>query len=182
MSFSAIIPAANLAAANATLQAQGYGPGNFSVPLRVGPTDAEASHVGMNAIAGSAAFRAAVAALPGVSMRDAPLGAVEFAPHTTAQALRWEGPENWIASPVMIGAQRSYSGKTWESLVDYNVWTPPVAWREVVVTGYPAWVQPTGAHDAYALGFIVTHLGQNWISDYAANVWAPGAFGWTVKP
>lgn len=32
MGIVAIVPVANLAAANASLQAQGFGPGNFSVP------------------------------------------------------------------------------------------------------------------------------------------------------
>jgi hypothetical protein len=40
------------------------------------------------------------------------------------------------------------------------------------------WVQPQGAHDAYALGSKVTHNGFTWQSTIAANVWAPGVFGW----
>lgn len=43
-----------------------------------------------------------------------------------------------------------------------------------------AWVQPTGAHDAYALGAVVTHDGHLWVSDIPANVWAPGTHGWTI--
>jgi hypothetical protein len=46
--------------------------------------------------------------------------------------------------------------------------------------GYPAWVQPLGAFDAYPLGAEVSHNGQNWRSTVAANVWAPGVFGWVV--
>lgn len=44
---------------------------------------------------------------------------------------------------------------------------------------YPAWVQPTGAHDAYAQGAKVSHNGKKWTSDVANNVWEPGVFGWT---
>ena len=44
---------------------------------------------------------------------------------------------------------------------------------------YPAWVQPTGAHDAYAQGAKVSHNGKKWTSDVANNVWEPGAYGWT---
>ena len=40
------------------------------------------------------------------------------------------------------------------------------------------WVQPTGAGDAYTLGAQVLHLGFNWISTVAANVWEPGVYGW----
>ena len=35
--FSAFIPTTNLAAANAALEEQGFGPGNFSVPVYDGP-------------------------------------------------------------------------------------------------------------------------------------------------
>ena len=44
---------------------------------------------------------------------------------------------------------------------------------------YPEWVQPTGAHDAYAQGAKVSHNGKKWTSDIAANVWGPGVYGWT---
>lgn len=41
-----------------------------------------------------------------------------------------------------------------------------------------AWVQPVGAHDAYALGSTVTSGGKTWVSLAAFNVWAPGVSGW----
>lgn len=41
-----------------------------------------------------------------------------------------------------------------------------------------AWVQPTGAHDAYGLGDQVTHGGHLWQSNVDANVWEPGVYGW----
>lgn len=40
------------------------------------------------------------------------------------------------------------------------------------------WVQPQGAHDAYALGAIVSHSGARWRSLITANVWVPGVSGW----
>jgi len=46
---------------------------------------------------------------------------------------------------------------------------------------WPDWVQPLGAHDAYPIGAKVTHNGQRWISSVAANVWAPGVYGWTMQ-
>jgi len=64
-------------------------------------------------------------------------------------------------------------------------WEPsnaPALFRQATIdetTGYPIWVQPTGAQDAYAAGTIVTHNGSNWQSDVDANVWEPGVFGWT---
>lgn len=43
------------------------------------------------------------------------------------------------------------------------------------------WVQPTGAHDAYAMGARVVHNGQTWENTGSdANVWEPGVFGWEV--
>ena len=40
------------------------------------------------------------------------------------------------------------------------------------------WVQPTGAHDAYPLGALVTYNGKTWESTVADNVWVPGQYGW----
>lgn len=42
---------------------------------------------------------------------------------------------------------------------------------------WPEWVQPTGAHDAYAKGSQVTHHGEKYVSQIDANVWEPGVFG-----
>lgn len=44
---------------------------------------------------------------------------------------------------------------------------------------WPEWIQPTGAHDAYAKDAKVTHSGKKWTSDVDANVWEPGVYGWT---
>ena len=41
----------------------------------------------------------------------------------------------WTKDPIMLGQRVTYDGKTWESLVDYNVWAPPVNWREIVASG-----------------------------------------------
>jgi hypothetical protein len=63
-------------------------------------------------------------------------------------------------------------------------WTPaatPALWCLVRAPGdgaIPAWRQPMGAHDAYALGARVTHGGHVWCSTINANVWAPGIYGW----
>jgi len=61
-------------------------------------------------------------------------------------------------------------------------WTPdlvPALWREYTPDGVIAeWKQPTGAHDAYALGAKVTHNRFTWESTVDANVWEPGVYGW----
>ncbi len=61
----------------------------------------------------------------------------------------------------------------------FNPQTPDIP--EVVIEGQiAAWVQPTGGHDAYPLGARVSHNGKTWENTgSAANVWAPGIFGWT---
>lgn len=61
-------------------------------------------------------------------------------------------------------------------------WTPPLTpalWTAVSLDEYPAWVQPTGAHDAYGKGDKVTHSGKRWTSDVDNNTWEPGVYGWT---
>ena len=50
---------------------------------------------------------------------------------------------------------------------------------EVSLEEWPEWVQPTGAHDAYAKDAKVTHNSKKWTSDVDANVWEPGVYGWT---
>lgn len=72
----------------------------------------------------------------------------------------------------------------------YEVYTPagdnlyppeqvPAVWKRVFLEEWPEWIQPTGAHDAYAKGAKVTHNGKKWTSDVDANVWEPGVYGWT---
>ena len=51
--------------------------------------------------------------------------------------------------------------------------------EEIPSEEYPEWVQPTGAHDAYAQGAKVTHNGKKWTSNVENNVWEPGVYGWT---
>jgi hypothetical protein len=66
-------------------------------------------------------------------------------------------------------------------------WTPDTAvslYKAIGVTetGYPVWVQPLGATDAYNTGDIVSYNGALYISTIDGNVWAPDVYpaGWTV--
>lgn len=72
------------------------------------------------------------------------------------------------------------------SLIDGNVWSPdayPAGWKKdgdaQKPDEYPEWVQPTGAHDAYAKGDKVSHNKKHWQSDVDGNVWEPSVYGWT---
>lgn len=63
-------------------------------------------------------------------------------------------------------------------------WTPDTAsslYKKIGVTddGYPEWVQPLGATDAYSKGDKVSHNGSHWVSAVDNNVWEPGVYGWT---
>lgn len=61
--------------------------------------------------------------------------------------------------------------------------TPDVAtslYKKIGVTedGYPEWVQPIGATDAYNTGDVVSYNGVLYVSTVDANTWAPDVYGW----
>lgn len=65
-------------------------------------------------------------------------------------------------------------------------WLPdatPSLYKAIGVTesGYPEWVQPLGASDAYNTGDIVSYNGELYESTIDGNVWSPDAYpqGWT---
>ena len=61
-------------------------------------------------------------------------------------------------------------------------WTPdvtPALWTVVSLDEWPAWVQPTGAQDAYNQGDKVSHDGKHWVSNIDTNVWEPWVYGWS---
>jgi hypothetical protein len=68
-------------------------------------------------------------------------------------------------------------------------WTPPVTpalWVRFhePSAGPQPWVQPTGAHDAYQKGDLVTFQGSVYRSKINSNVWSPTAYpaGWELVP
>lgn len=96
--------------------------------------------------------------------------------------------EAWVQPSGVHDAYRkdatvTHGGKTWVATSDWNVWEPGVSgWREIVPDGAgpAAWVQPTGAHDAYEKGDRVRFEGAIYESVIDANVWSPTAHsaGW----
>jgi len=81
----------------------------------------------------------------------------------------------------------THNGTIWTSTVMSNVWEPGVAnWREVVAAGgaCPAWVQPTGAQDSYAVDDCVLFDGKCYKSLLDANTWSPSDYpaGWSQVP
>lgn len=84
-----------------------------------------------------------------------------------------------------VGDRIRYSGKLYRVVQAHTSqadWAPdgtPALYTQITLDEWPDWVQPTGAHDAYAAGAKVTHGGKRWVSDVEANVWEPGVYGWT---
>ena len=94
----------------------------------------------------------------------------------------WQAPQGAHDS-YREGATVTHDGKTWVSLIEWNAHAPGVSgWRELAPEGAgPAeWVQPTGAHDAYQAGDVVSFEGGVYQSTINGNVWSPSAYprGW----
>ena len=92
----------------------------------------------------------------------------------------------WQADKAVQVDERYRYGETLYKCVQAHTtqadWTPdvsPALWVVVSLDEFPAWRQPTGAHDAYNQGDKVSHNEKHWISDVDANVWEPGVYGWT---
>ncbi|MDL2206284.1 InlB B-repeat-containing protein, partial [Eubacteriales bacterium OttesenSCG-928-N13] len=91
----------------------------------------------------------------------------------------------WIVDEdVKAGDIREYNGIEYRCDQDHTTqagWEPnntPALWT-VVHNDWDPWVLPTHNENAYDEGAKVTHAGKKWISDYSANVWEPGVFGWS---
>ena len=90
-----------------------------------------------------------------------------------------------VGIAVAKDSRYQYNGKLYKCVQAHTTqadWTPditPALWVIVSLEEWPEWIQPTGAHDAYAKGDKVTHNSKKWISDVDANVWEPGVYGWT---
>ena len=89
-----------------------------------------------------------------------------------------------------VGDIVAYDGALYRCAQAYTSqagWTPDATralWTPMGVSAddpeaVPEWVQPTGAHDAYAKGSHVMHNGVELVSDMDGNVWEPGVSGWT---
>lgn len=87
-----------------------------------------------------------------------------------------------------VGDRVRYDGvlyKCVQAHTSQEGWEPPNAaslWSRIGEPAeYPEWIQPTGAHDAYAKGDKVSHNEKHWSSDIDANTYEPGVYGWTEE-
>ena len=87
--------------------------------------------------------------------------------------------ENSVGDPQLYQVLQSHTSAA--------EWTPdgtPSLYKKIGVTedGYPEWVQPLGAFDAYNTGDIVSYNGVLYKSTIDGNVWAPDAYpaGWVI--
>ena len=193
MNFSASIPVAQMQAANATLESQGFGPNNFSVPAYAGPSP---SHALLHCWH-SPVFEVAVAAIPGVVIQQ---GLADPVATTTAVAntanTDWSNEAKPLTGTVTPGLYRDADDVLWWVIQSYDtaIWSDPTIIpaliRRAKIPGEALpWAQPLDQFDAYKLvnpftgtGDLCTHNGFTWKvvqADGAGNnVWEPGVFGW----
>lgn len=95
--------------------------------------------------------------------------------------------EPWKPDETVAAGTRRYfkgTGLVYECVIGHKTqsdWAPDVTpnlWKVISLEEWPLWIRPTGAHDAYAKDAQVTWNDEHWISDYDANIWEPGVFGW----
>lgn len=111
-----------------------------------------------------------------------------YAPDDAALAAPAVLFDEWSADSVAYakGDIRQYNGLLYRcaqphtSQSDYTPSTAVSLWTRISdpTQEWPEWIQPTGAHDAYAKGAKVSHNGKHYISTAPDNVWEPGVYGW----
>lgn len=88
--------------------------------------------------------------------------------------------ENAVGDPQLYQVLQDHT-----SAAEWPPNTTPSLYKAIGITsdGYPEWVQPLGASDAYNTGDVVSYNGVLYESTIDGNVWAPDAYpaGWKVK-
>lgn len=94
-----------------------------------------------------------------------------------------------VSKPYIIGDEIQYKGMLYRVIQAHTSqlnWTPdivPALFTKIVPPDViPQWIQPTGAHDAYALGAKVLFNGKTYESLITANTYSPTAYpaGWKL--
>lgn len=158
MSICAIIPVASLAAANAALEAQGFGIGNFSVPA-YGATGA--THAALHAW-DDPPFNAAVKAIAGAVYAE---GTGDPVARTKAlieaQGAKWgaQAPELPTSGNISAGSLYRFEDALWSVIQPFNRSTygahpntyPALIRRIRDPRKAEAWRQPLDQYDSYKL-------------------------------
>lgn len=100
--------------------------------------------------------------------------------------------EAWATgSTYEAGDLREHAGTLWKCVQGHTSqsdWQPPdvpALWTHAAPANViPEWTAPSGAHDAYNTGDMVTFEGSVYRSLIDANVWSPAAYpaGWELVP
>ena len=87
--------------------------------------------------------------------------------------------ENSVGDPQLYRVAQAHTSQT-----DWLPDTTPALYTAIGLddSGYPVWSQPTGAHDAYNAGDVVSYNGSLYRSLIDGNVYAPDTYpaGWEV--
>ena len=198
-SLCAIIPVAQMLAANTTLETAGFGPNNFSVPCYAGPG---ATHGALHSW-DIPAFASAVKAIAGVAWEES-----DGDPVTRTNALIEAQGAKWGDQAPALPTTGNAVANTLYKYTDDTLWwciqtfsrstypahpsTYPALIRQARVPGtVEPWKQPLDQWDAYKLvnaftgqGDRCTYQGQTWVVTQADgagnNIYPPGVYGWTV--
>jgi hypothetical protein len=149
--------------------------------LKLSGADACATAVYVAASVTDAQIAALVTEVPAVEIAQAASKAraeQQIARLASTDAVEWVAGETGA-----LGAKRLHGGQEY-SVIQAHItqagWEPsrvPALWKLEQTPGADgtpaAWVQPTGGHDAYALGALVSYSGTVWRSLVNANVWPP---------
>lgn len=118
------------------------------------------------------------------AVTNAPAGARLSVPEHGALRRQWAAQADWHPGDITILSNATYVCiQGHRSQPDWSSDHVPALWRLVRAADtlpgeIPLWVQPQGAHDAYAKGARVRRGGHIWVSTISDNVWAPGVYGW----
>ena len=199
--FVAIIPVEEMEQANASLEAQGYGPNNFSVPAFNGANPA----FGLFHAWADPVFETVVEAIPNVVIQydtGDPVATVTAACDSVgAQWAQSALPLVGVVTPGLYYDVVDNLVRYWYVIQQYDT----VTWPDPTAPGLEAlvvparmpgvvtkWVQPLNQFTAYYLVNPFTgapdeveHNGQAWFVNQAdgagLNIWEPGVFGWGLK-
>ena len=191
MSIAAIVPVAQMAAANLAPEEEGFGPGNFSVPA-YGATGV--THAALHAWE-DAAFRAALALVPGVVVGDPE---DEGDPTTltaaliAAQGAKWgaQAPALPTTGNVTAGSLYRFEDSLWSVIQTFNRSTygaHPSTYSALIRKlrdpyKTEAWRQPLDQFDSFKLvnpftnaPDACTQAGKTWRTRVDNNVLTPAA-------